>query len=154
MVMSVNDKYDNDNVLVKYTELMSQTSLFLLHCLKLPQVTPLNHSALCLLFLVLSFWIPIYFSGITPTNGVITQLYIFDADCRFSALPLLSEKHPSEPPILLLLLFLVVRQQITPTVNTMHPHYFLFAVGENGVLIVIQVLEVQNVLRRLILNRH
>ena len=63
-IMVINDKYDNDNeyviwimammigVLVKHTELMSQISLFLLHCLKLPQVTPLNHSALCLLFLV------------------------------------------------------------------------------------------------------
>ena len=132
---------------------MSQTSLFLLHCLKLPQVTPLNHSALCLLFLVLSSLIMHYFSRITPTNGLIIIIYIFDADCCFSALFLLSDEHPSVSLILLLLLFLIVRNQFTLTAKTI-PHYFLFVLSENGVFIAIQVLEVPNVLRRLTLTWH
>ena len=89
-------------------------------------------------------------------NGVIFPLYILDADYYLTTLPLLSDEHPSERILLLLLLFLIIwlKLALTLILRKINREYFLFIAGEDGVLIILQVFKMPNILRRFNTRSH
>ena len=76
-----------------------------------------------------------------------------NADCYFvliAGYPRGFREHPSILPILVLPFLFVVRLQFRMTIIT--HKYFLFVVGEYGVLVVSQVFEVPQLILRLVAN--